>query len=154
LPNEIRERRIGRCACMGVRTRAAEQRRERGCHVTKCQDLRHRRDGMNTPVISYKRHRLAPQIIAHAVWLYYRFPLSLRLIDELLLERGIVVSYETIRRWAKKFGPDYARRTTPADCDASRRAAMISGKSSSSSPPGQVREGACPKAGLVLCWPR
>jgi putative transposase len=62
------------------------------------------------PAISYKRHRFAPQIIAHAVWLYYRFPLSLRLVEEMLLERGIVVSYETIRRWGIKFGPDYARR--------------------------------------------
>ncbi|WP_439331036.1 IS6 family transposase [Mesorhizobium carmichaelinearum] len=51
-----------------------------------------------------------PQIIAHAVWLYFRFPLSLRLVEEMLLERGIVVPYETIRRWTKKFGPDYARR--------------------------------------------
>jgi putative transposase len=50
------------------------------------------------------------QIIAHAVWLYYRFPLSLRLVEEMLLERGIVVSYETIRRRGIKFGPDYARR--------------------------------------------
>ncbi|MER9255907.1 IS6 family transposase [Mesorhizobium sp. M0598] len=65
---------------------------------------------MNTPAVSYKRHRFPPQIIAHAVWLYFRFPLSLRLVEELLLELGIVVSYETIRRWAKKFGPDYARR--------------------------------------------
>jgi putative transposase len=64
---------------------------------------------MNQP-ISYKRHRFPPQIIARAVWLYYRFPLSLRLVEEMLLERGIVVSYETIRRWGKKFGPDYARR--------------------------------------------
>ena len=60
--------------------------------------------------ISYKRHRFPPQIIAHAVWLYFRFPLSLRLVEEMLLERGIVVSYETIRRWGKKFGPEYARR--------------------------------------------
>lgn len=65
---------------------------------------------MNTSPVSYKRHRFPPQIIAHAVWLYFRFPLSLRLVEELLLERGIVVSYETIRRWGKKFGPDYARR--------------------------------------------
>ena len=65
---------------------------------------------MIVPAISYKRHRFPPQIIAHAVWLYYRFPLSLRLVEEMLLERGIVVSYETIRRWGKKFGPDYARR--------------------------------------------
>ncbi len=49
-------------------------------------------------------------MISHAVWLYFRFPLSLRLIEEMLLERGIVVSYETIRCWARKFGPDYARR--------------------------------------------
>jgi putative transposase len=64
---------------------------------------------MNQPV-SYKRHRFPPQVIAHAVWLYFRYPLSFRLVEELLLERGIVVSYETIRRWGKKFGPDYARR--------------------------------------------
>ena len=49
-------------------------------------------------------------MIAHAVWLYFRFPLSLRLVEEMLLERGIVVSYETMRRWGRKFGPQYARR--------------------------------------------
>jgi putative transposase len=59
--------------------------------------------------VSYKRHRFPPQIIAHAVWLYFRFPLSLRLVEEMLLERSILVSYETVRRWALKFGPDYAR---------------------------------------------
>ncbi|WP_114945296.1 IS6 family transposase [Microvirga calopogonii] len=64
---------------------------------------------MSKPV-SYKRHRFPPEIIAHAVWLYFRFPLSLRLVEEMLLERGILVSYETVRRWALKFGPDYARR--------------------------------------------
>jgi putative transposase len=64
---------------------------------------------MNQPV-SYKRHRFPPQIIAHAVWLYYRFPLSLRLVEEMLLERGVLASYETVRRWAQKFRPDYARR--------------------------------------------
>src|SRR3954452_11157579 len=64
---------------------------------------------MNKPV-SYKRHRFPPQIIAHAVLLYFRFPLSLRLVEEMLLERGIIVSYETIRRWGKKFGSAYARR--------------------------------------------
>jgi putative transposase len=65
---------------------------------------------MSTLPISYKRHRFPRQIIAHAVWLYYRFPLSLRLVEEMLLERGIIVSYETVRRWARKFGPEYARR--------------------------------------------
>jgi putative transposase len=64
---------------------------------------------MTTPV-SYKRHRFPPEIIAYAVWLYLRFPLSLRLVEEMLLERGILVSYETVRRWALKFGPAYARR--------------------------------------------
>lgn len=65
---------------------------------------------MSKHPVSYKRHRFPPAVIAHAVWLYFRFPLSLRLVEELLLERGIIVSYETIRCWAKKFGPDYATR--------------------------------------------
>ena len=64
---------------------------------------------MSKPV-SYKHHCFPPEIIAHAVWLYFRFPLSLRLVEEMLLERGIVVSYEAVRRWALKFGPAYARR--------------------------------------------
>jgi putative transposase len=64
---------------------------------------------MSKPV-SYKRHRFPPEIIAHAVWLYFRFPLSLRPVEEMLLERGIRVSYETVRRWALKFGPAYTRR--------------------------------------------
>ena len=59
---------------------------------------------------SYKRHRFPAEIISHTVWLYFRFPLSLRLVEEMLLERGILVSYETIRRWALKFGADYACR--------------------------------------------
>ncbi len=63
-----------------------------------------------TKPVSYKRYRFPPQIIAHAVWSYFRSPLSLRLVEEMLLERGIVVSYETVRRWAIKFGPEYARR--------------------------------------------
>lgn len=70
--------------------------------------------------VSYKRHRFPPSVIAHSVWLYFRFPLSLRLVEEMLLERGIVVSYETIRCWAKKFGPDYAgrmRRKQPSPSD-------------------------------------
>jgi transposase-like protein len=48
--------------------------------------------GMKSPAVSYKRHRFPQQIIAHSVWLYFRFPLSLRLVEELLLERGVVVS--------------------------------------------------------------
>ncbi len=58
----------------------------------------------------YKRHRFPPEIIQHAVWLYYRFNLSHRDIEDLLAVRGIVVSYESIRLWCNKFGPKYARR--------------------------------------------
>ena len=64
---------------------------------------------MSSPSISYKRHRFPPEIISHAVWLYCRFNMSLREVEELLLERGIDVSYETIRRWVAKFGPAIAR---------------------------------------------
>jgi len=64
---------------------------------------------MHSRDISFKRHRFPPQIIAHAVWLYLRFNLSLREVEEMLLERGIDVSYETVRRWIAKFGPQIAR---------------------------------------------
>lgn len=64
---------------------------------------------MSRTSVSYKRHRFPRGLIAHAVWLYFRFPLSFRLIEEMLFERGIVVSYETIRRWSLKFGAAYAR---------------------------------------------
>ena len=62
------------------------------------------------PVPSYKRHRFPPEIIAYAVWLYYRFALSFRDIEELLAARGVTVSYEAIRLWRGKFGPEYSRR--------------------------------------------
>jgi putative transposase len=61
---------------------------------------------MNT----YKRHRFPPEIISYAVWLYYRFNLSHRDIEDLLAERGITVSHESIRHWGIKFGAIYARR--------------------------------------------
>jgi putative transposase len=61
---------------------------------------------MNT----YKRHRFPPDIISYAVWLYHRFNLSHRDIEDLLAERGIIVSYESIRLWCIKFGSEYARR--------------------------------------------
>lgn len=54
--------------------------------------------------ISYKRHRFPPEIIRHAIWLYARFTLSFRDVEELLAERGIDVSNETLRRWFLKFG--------------------------------------------------
>jgi putative transposase len=58
----------------------------------------------------YKRHRFPPEIIQHAVWLYHRFNLSHRDIEDLLVERGIQVSYEAIRLWCSKFGSEYAKR--------------------------------------------
>src|SRR5689334_14546514 len=60
--------------------------------------------------ISYRRHRFPPVIIQHAVWLYLRFTLSYRDVEELLAERGLDISYETIRCWVLKFGPLIARR--------------------------------------------
>ncbi len=58
----------------------------------------------------YKRHRFPPEIIQYAVWLYHRFSLSHRDIEDLLAERGITVSYESIRLWCNKFGLQYVRR--------------------------------------------
>jgi putative transposase len=59
--------------------------------------------------ISYRRHQFPPEIARHAVWLYLRFTLSYRDVEELLAERGLDVSYETVRRWVHKFGPAFAR---------------------------------------------
>jgi putative transposase len=60
------------------------------------------------PTDAYRSHRFPGAVIAHAVWLYLRFPLSFRDVEELLSERGIQVSYETVRCWAAKFGPQFA----------------------------------------------
>ena len=59
--------------------------------------------------ISYARHQFPADIIRHAIWLYLRFTLSYRDVEELLAERGIAVTYETVRRWVLKFGPAFAR---------------------------------------------
>jgi transposase-like protein len=59
--------------------------------------------------ITYARHQF-PRVIQYAIWLYVRFTLSLRDVEELLAERGLEVWYETIRRWVLKFGPAIARR--------------------------------------------
>ncbi len=57
----------------------------------------------------YFRHLFSPDVIAHAVLLYFRFSLSLRMVEDLLAERGIIVSHQTIRTWSEKFGRQYAR---------------------------------------------
>ena len=59
--------------------------------------------------ISFARHQFPPAIIRHAVWLYVRFTLSYRDVEDLLAERGLDISYETVRRWVLKFGPVLAR---------------------------------------------
>src|ERR687887_1649436 len=60
--------------------------------------------------LSYRRHRFPPVVIQHAVWLYLRFTLSYRDIEDLLAERGLDITYETVRSWVLKFGPVIARR--------------------------------------------
>ncbi len=64
----------------------------------------------NTVMKTYKRHRFPPEIISYAVWLYFRFNLSHRDVEDLLAERGIIVSYESIRLWSIKFGSKYSHR--------------------------------------------
>ena len=59
--------------------------------------------------ISFTRHRFPPDIIRHAIWLYERFTLSFRDVEDLLAERGLDISYETVRRWFLKFGAPIAR---------------------------------------------
>ena len=58
----------------------------------------------------YKYHRFPGEIISHAVWVYFRFPLSHRDVEEILFVRGIIVSYEAIRKWCRKFGQQYANQ--------------------------------------------
>jgi putative transposase len=68
----------------------------------------------------YARHRFPAEVISHAVWLYFRFPLSLRMVEEMLAARGIEVSHETVRQWALKFGQSFAnqiRRRAPTSGD-------------------------------------
>ena len=65
---------------------------------------------MKRPPDPHYRHRFPAEIIAQAVWLYHVFSLSLRDVELLLAERGIIVSYETVRRWCKKFGENFAKR--------------------------------------------
>jgi len=76
--------------------------------------------GMNSERSSYPRHRFPAEIISHAVWLYHVFSLSLRDVELILAERGVVVTHESIRHWCLKFGADFAsrlrrRRPQPGD---------------------------------------
>ena len=64
---------------------------------------------MKINLTTYRGYRFPPEIISHSVWLYYRFSLSFRDVEELLAKRGVLVTYETIRQWCRTFGPEYAR---------------------------------------------
>jgi putative transposase len=75
---------------------------------------------MRTSVSPYHRHRFPSEIISHCVWLYFRFPLSFRNVEEMLAMRGVSLSYETVREWCFKFGQTYAnglRRRSPRPGD-------------------------------------
>src|ERR1700676_5448506 len=65
---------------------------------------------MNSSRLPYRGYRFPPEIISYCVWLYFRFSVSYRDIEELMAERGVTVTYETIRAWCYKFGQDYAKR--------------------------------------------
>src|SRR3569832_545748 len=58
----------------------------------------------------YAGYRFPPEVISHAVWFYFRFPLSLRMVEEMLAARGVIVSHESVRQWGLKFGQDFANR--------------------------------------------
>jgi hypothetical protein len=74
---------------------------------------------MITPALpSYAGHQFPAEIISHAVWMYFRFPLSLRMVKEMLAARGIVVSHETVRQWALKFGQAFANSISWSPCNA------------------------------------
>ncbi len=65
---------------------------------------------MNPSAATYYRYRFPSEIISHCVWLYFRFPLSFRDVEEMMIERGVTVTYETVREWCLKFGGTYAKR--------------------------------------------
>jgi len=98
---------------------------------------------MTTSAIpSYAGYRFPAEVISHAVWLYFRFPLSLRMVDELLATRGIIVSHETVRRWALKFGQSFAiqiRRRLPAAGD-NRKHKRLNNRPENSHQPTRHRE--------------
>jgi transposase-like protein len=73
------------------------------------------------PPVSYTRHQFPAVLIQHAVWLYLRFTLSYRDVEDLLAERGVEISYETVRRWVQKFGPVFAKRLQHSHSKPSRQ---------------------------------
>ena len=93
---------------------------------------------MTVSVPSYKGFRYPAEIISHCVWLYHRFPLSLREVQETMLARGITVSHETLRQWCAKFGQTYA--------NSLRRRAVVLGR------PGDTQHLFAPSPRLQQLW--
>jgi putative transposase len=77
--------------------------------------------------VSYSRHRFPAEVIQYVVWLYFRFPLSFRDVEDLLAQRGNDVSYETVRRWSIKFGLAYAKTLRKTHPRADVRCPLASG---------------------------
>ncbi len=102
---------------------------------------------MNSKLSRYHGYRFPPLIISQAVWLYHRFCLSLRDVEDLMAERGVVISHETVRQWCRKFGPDYVRdirRRQPSSastwpCWITRSAAGMTWMSRSPQSPSRLR---------------
>ena len=84
--------------------------RGRHCHGNQIEASGERGKMVDMAPLCYRRHRFPPQLIQHAIWLYLRFTLSYRDVEQLLADRGLDISYETVRRWVLKFGPAIARR--------------------------------------------
>ena len=105
----------------GVRRKRAREASFRHRQVNDLGGRRRLGGGMPTaPCRLYRRHRFPPEVISYAVWLYFRFPLSLRMVEEMLAARGVCVTYETVRQWGGKFGKAFAdqiRRRAPARGD-------------------------------------
>jgi putative transposase len=132
-PASAEEKPPGRCGAapvwLGIAnggTSAADERRRAyacggPCQGNRLARERGRRYADAMAEISYRRHRFPPVVIQHAVWLYLRFTLSYRDVEDLLAERGLDLSYETIRSWVLKFGPAIARRLRRRRCRPSDR---------------------------------
>ena len=80
--------------------------------------------GMKKPPDPHYRHRFPAELISHAVWLCHVFSLSFRDVELILAERGVVVSYESIRRWCLKFGANLCGQASPASATAGRRVVL------------------------------
>ena len=102
--------------------------------------------------ISYSGYRFPPEIIQQAIWLYLRFTLSLRDVEDLLAERGVAVSYETVRRLLNHFGPDDCGRPAKASPEAPCDLASRRGLSENRGPNGYLWRASSPKAKSSMCW--